>query len=57
MPTELIKCSNAVRLDTQKGSGNDAPSGMVENMSADFLLLRRWFGLPEDRPNHRQFLL
>lgn len=37
MPTELIKCSNAVRLDTHMGSGNDAPGGMVESMSAGFL--------------------
>lgn len=55
MPTELIKCSNAVRIDTRKGSGHYAPSGMVENISADFLLLRLWFDLPEDSINH--FLL
>lgn len=52
MPTELIKCSNAVRIDTRKGSGHYAPSGMVENISADFLLLRLWFDLPEDSINH-----
>lgn len=42
MPVELIKCSQAVRICTWKGSGHDVSSGMFKDIVTDFLLLRLW---------------